>query len=212
MANKIYKILLIGPQGSGKGTQAQLLAEKLRVPIFSTGNILRQRIQSGDELGKEVGNIINAGHLAPDDLVNKIVAEKIKADGGAGYILEGYPRNLKQAEFLDGVDKLTHVLEIDLSDAEAIRRIGGRRTCPKCQAVYHIEYNPPKVEGICDHDGETLTVREDETEEVLKKRLATYHELTEPVIEFYKKQGILRQIDGRPAIEKVAEEVMENLK
>ncbi len=208
----MYKILLIGPQGSGKGTQAQILAEKFNLPVFSTGNILRQRIQSGDELGKEVEKIINTGHLAPDDLVNKIVAEKIEADRQAGYILDGYPRNLKQAEFLAEHDKLTHVVEIDLPDEEAIRRVGGRRTCPKCQAVYHIEYNPPKIEGICDHDGETLTAREDETEAALKKRLATYHELTEPVIEFYKKQGIHRQIDGRSAIEKVAEEVIRVLK
>ena len=208
----MYKILLIGPQGSGKGTQAQILAEKFNLPIFSTGNILRQRIKQDDELGKEVGSVINAGHLAPDDLVNKIIAEKIKADGQNGYILDGYPRNLKQTEFLDGVDKLTHVLEIDLPDDEAIRRIGGRRTCPKCQAVYHIEYNPPKVGGICDHDGEALIIREDETEEALKKRLATYHQATEPVIDFYKKKGIHHSIDGRPAIERVAEEVMENLK
>src|SRR3989339_388623 len=208
----MYKILLIGPQGSGKGTQAQILAEKFNLPIFSTGNILRQRIKQDDELGKEVESIMNAGHLAPDDLVNKIVAEKIKADGQAGYILDGYPRNLKQAEFLDGVDKLTHVLEINLSDEEAIRRISGRRTCPKCQAVYHIEYNPPKVGGICDHDGEALIIREDETEEALKKRLATYHQATEPVIDFYKRQGVHKQIDGRPAIEREAEEVMENLK
>lgn len=208
----MYKILFIGPQGSGKGTQAQILAEKFDLPIFSTGNILRQRIKQGDELGKEVESIINVGHLAPDDFVNKIVAEKIKNDGQNGYILDGYPRNLAQAEFLDGVDKLTNVLEIYLTDEEAIRRIGGRRTCPKCQAVYHIEYNLPKVEGFCDHDGEMLIVREDETEEALKKRLATYHGLTEPVIEFYKKKGIHKKIDGRPAIEKVAEEVMRALK
>lgn len=181
------------------------------MPLFSTGNILRQRIKQGDELGKEVESIINAGHLAPDDLVNRIVAEKIKSDGQGGYILDGYPRNMAQAKFLDGVDKLTNVLEIYLTEEEAIRRISGRRTCPKCQAVYHIEYNPPKIEGMCDHDGEALIVREDETEEALKKRLATYRALTKPVIEFYKKKGIHRRIDGRPAIEKVAEEVMGKL-
>src|SRR3989338_1877745 len=106
----MYKILLIGPQGSGKGTQAQILAEKFNLPIFSTVNILRQRIKQDDELGKEVGSVINAGHLAPDDLVNKIIAEKIKADGHNGYILDGYPRNLKQTEFLDGVYNTPHFL------------------------------------------------------------------------------------------------------
>ena len=207
----MYKILFIGPQGSGKGTQAQLVAEKFGLPIFSTGNTLRQKAQVQDELGREIKSLIDNGILAPDELVNKIVAEKIQADGQNGYILDGYPRNLAQAEFLAGVDDLTHVLEIDLSDDEAIKRIGGRRTCPKCQTVYHIEYNPPKVEGICDKDGEKLVVRDDETEEALKKRLATYHELTEPVMDFYKEKGIHHKIDGRPAIEKVFEEVMGKL-
>ncbi|HRY63203.1 MAG TPA: nucleoside monophosphate kinase [Patescibacteria group bacterium] len=207
----MYKILFIGPQGSGKGTQAQLVAEKFGLPIFSTGNILRQRAQVQDELGQEIKNLIDSGILAPDELVNKIIAEKIQAAGGNGYILDGYPRNLAQAEFLATKDELTHVLEIDLPEEETVRRLGGRRTCPKCQTVYHIEYNPPKIAGICDKDGERLVVRDDETEEVLKKRLAIYHELTEPIIDFYKGKGIHHKIDGRPAIEKVFEEVMKNL-
>jgi adenylate kinase len=207
----MYKILFIGPQGSGKGTQAQLVAQKFGLPIFSTGNILRQKMQSQDELGKEIGQLVNTGSLVPDELVNKIIAEKIKADGQNGYILDGYPRNLEQAEFLASKDNLTHVLEIELPDEEAIRRVGGRRTCPECQTVYHIEYNPPEVEGLCDKDDEPLVVRDDETEEALKRRLATYHELTEPVIEFYKAKGIHHKIDGRPAIEKVFEEVISKL-
>jgi len=207
----MYKILFIGPQGSGKGTQAQLVAEKLGLPIFSTGNTLRQKAQAQDELGQEIKNLIDNGILAPDELVNKIVAEKVQTDGGNGYILDGYPRNLAQAEFLATKDELTHVLEIDLPEEETVRRLGGRRTCPKCQTVYHVEYNPPKVEGACDKDGEKLIVRDDETEEVLKKRLAIYHELTEPVIDFYKEKGIHHKIDGRPAIEKVFVEVMKNL-
>jgi adenylate kinase len=206
------KILFIGPQGSGKGTQAELVAKKFNLPIFSTGNILRQRVQSGDELGREVEEIINSGQLVSDGIVNKIVRDKIEADGRGGYILDGYPRNLEQAKFLAGVDDLTHVLEIDLPDEEAIRRIGGRRTCPKCQTVYHIEYNPPKVEGICDKDGEKLMVRDDEKEEVLKTRLATYHKLTKPLIEFYKNKGVHYKIDGRPAIGEVFVEVNKNLK
>jgi len=207
----MYKILFIGPQGSGKGTQAQLVAEKFNLPIFSTGNILRQRIQSGDELGQEIKSLIDAGYLVPDELVNKIVADKIKTEGQGGYILDGYPRNLAQAEFLASQDELTHVLEIDLPDEESIRRIGGRRTCPKCQTVYHLEYNPPKDEGLCDNDGERLIIRDDETEEALKKRLATYHEVTEPVIGFYKNKGIHHKIDGRPAIDEVFEEVTKEL-
>lgn len=207
----MYKILFIGPQGSGKGTQAQLVAEKFGLPIFSTGNILRQRVQQQDELGKELKSLIDAGYLVSDELVNRIIAEKIQAEGQKGYILDGYPRNLAQAEFLASKDDLTHVLEIDLSDEEAIRRVGGRRTCPACQRVYHIEYNPPEVEGLCDNDDESLAIRDDETEESLKKRLAIYHEQTEPVIEFYKAKNIHHKIDGRPAIERVFEEVMSKL-
>ncbi|HOZ36340.1 MAG TPA: nucleoside monophosphate kinase [bacterium] len=207
----MYKILFIGPQGSGKGTQAQLVAEKFNLPIFSTGNILRQRVRSGDELGREIKSLIDAGYLVPDEMVNKIVVDKIQTDGGNGYILDGYPRNLAQAEFWASQDELTHVLEIDLSDEEAIKRISGRRTCPKCQTVYHIEYNPPKDEGLCDNDGERLVVRDDETEEALKKRLTTYHEQTEPVIDFYKEKGIHHKIDGQPAIPEVFEEVKNKL-
>lgn len=206
-----YKILFIGPQGSGKGTQAQILAQKFNVPIFSTGNILRQRIKQGDELGKEIENIINAGHLAPDDLVNRIVAEKIKMDGQNGYILDGYPRNLAQAEFLDGVDELTHVLEIDLPEGEAIRRISGRRTCPKCQAVYHLKYNPPKNKGVCNKDGEALIIRADEREAAVKTRLKNYHKLTEPILEFYQQKGIYHKIDGMPPIAEVNKEILEIL-
>ncbi|NMC51770.1 nucleoside monophosphate kinase [Candidatus Kuenenbacteria bacterium] len=207
----MYKILFIGPQGSGKGTQAQLLAEKFGLPIFSTGNILRQKVQQQDELGREIKSLIDAGYLVPDELVNKIIAEKIKTDGQKGYILDGYPRNLAQAEFLANQDELTHVIEIDLPEEETIRRVGGRRTCPECQRVYHIEHNPPEVEGLCDDDDESLVIREDETEEALKKRLAIYHEQTEPVIEFYKAKNIHHKIDGRPAIERVFEEVMSKL-
>ena len=158
MANKIHKILLIGPQASGKGTQAEMLSQKYNLPVFSTGNILRQQVAKGDDLGKQVAEIINKGRLAPDDLVNKIIAEKIKSVGGQGYILDGYPRNLSQANFLAAKDKLTHVFEIYISDKEAVRRISERRTCSKCQTVYHLKYNPPKNEGGCDKKGKRIKI------------------------------------------------------
>ena len=179
-----HKILIVGPQGSGKGTQAQVLSKKFDLPIFSTGNILRYKIESGDETGKKVEGLMNDGILVPDDLVNEIIAEKIEKDGGRGYILDGYPRNLMQTRFLADKDELTHVLEVDISDKEALRRITGRRTCPKCQIVYHLDYNPPKEQGKCDKCGVELIVRDDEKRETVEKRLATYYSATKPIIEY----------------------------
>lgn len=207
----IKKILLIGPQASGKGTQAELLSKKFNLPIFSTGNILRQKMQSGDDLGNELRSIINSGNLAPDDLVNKIIAEKIQTDGQNGYILDGYPRNTAQAEFLSTIDELTHVFEISIPDELAIKRVSGRRTCPQCQTVYHIETNPPTVQNICDKDGATLVIREDETEEALKKRLHTYHDQTEPLLDYYKSKNILHSIDGTQTIPEVNTDVLQIL-
>lgn len=204
----LMKILMLGPQASGKGTQAQILSDKFGWPIFSTGNILRQKAAEGDELGRRVAETMNRGELVSDDMVNKIVAEKIKFDGGKGYVLDGYPRNLSQAEFLSGQDELTHVFEIYVSDREAMRRVVGRRTCPKCQTVYHLEYNPPKSEAVCDKDGAKLIIRDDEQEEVVIKRLKNYHKLTEPIIEFYKSKRIYHKINGEQAIEKVSKDIL----
>lgn len=201
---KILKILIVGPQASGKGTQAQMLSDKFDLPIFSTGNILRQKVAEGDELVKE---IINKGRLVPDELVNKIIAEKIKKDGKRGYILDGYPRNLAQAEFLSGLGELTYVFEVYITDEEAMRRIGGRRTCPKCQMVYHLQYNPPKQEGKCDKCGAELIIRDDEQPEAVKERLKIYHKETEPVLEYYKQKGIYYKIDGMPPIAEVSKQL-----
>jgi adenylate kinase len=202
------KILFIGPQASGKGTQAEMLSKKFNLPIFSTGNVLRQRVADGDEAGKKLAEIMNSGQLVSDEMVNQIISDKISSDGSEGYILDGYPRNLSQAQFLDSVDQLTHVIEVHISDKEAIRRIGGRRTCPKCQTVYHTEYKKSAREGVCDHDGEKLVVRGDEKPEAVTKRLATYHELTEPVIDYYKSKGIYHKIDGMPSIDEVSQEIL----
>ncbi len=209
--NKTLKILMIGPQASGKGTQAKILSEKFNIPIFSTGNILRQKIAQGDELGKQLAEIVNKGELVSDEMVNEIIAEKIKQDGQAGYILDGYPRNLSQAEFLNKQDILTYVFEIYVSDEEAIRRISGRRTCSRCQEVYHIEYNPPKVEGKCDKCGGKLIIRDDEQPQVIAQRLKNYHELTEPVLDFYKQENIYHKINGEQSINKVSEDILKIL-
>lgn len=211
MDKSIYKILMVGPQGSGKGTQAQILSEKSGIPIFSTGNILRQRIQTKDEMGKKLAKMMNQGILVPDEVVNQIVFEKIDKEGKSGYILDGYPRNLDQAEFLDKKEQLTHVFEIYISDKESLRRFLGRRTCEKCQTVYHTEYNPPKEEGVCDKCGGKLVIREDETEEALAKRLDSYHKLTEPMIEFYKDRQVHHKINGEQSIPDVTEEILSQL-
>jgi len=205
--NKILKILLIGPQASGKGTQAQILSKKLKVPVFSTGNILRQKIIQADELGKQLAETINAGQLVADELVNKIIVEKIKQDGARGYILDGYPRNLSQAKFLDRQDSLNYVFEIQVSDREAIKRISGRRTCPQCQRVYHLQTNPPKNDNKCDKCGVELIVRDDEKPEIVKERLKNYHKLTEPILDYYKEKGVYYQINGEQSIVKVALEI-----
>jgi len=199
---------MIGPQGSGKGTQAQKLSKKFGLPIFSTGNILRQRIHTEDELGKKLSRIINNGILAPDEIVNKIIAEKIENDGYKGYILDGYPRNLAQARFLAGMDELTHVFEINISDKEAFRRITGRRTCPKCQIVYHLDYNPPREEGVCDKCGERLVIRDDDKSETVKRRLRMYYETARPLVEFYNKKKIHHLIDGEQSIEDVGRDIL----
>ena len=205
---QFFKILLIGPQASGKGTQAQILSEKFNLPIFAAGNILRQKMAEGDELGKQIAELVNRGNMVPNELINRMMEERIKREGGNGYILDGYPRSLGQAKFLDGLDKLTHVFEISISDEEAVRRISGRRTCPKCQTVYHIKYNPPKKEGVCDKDGAKLVVRDDEKPEIVQQRLKTYHELTEPVLEHYQKQGIYYKINGEQPIEEVSQDIL----
>ncbi|MFH1890404.1 MAG: nucleoside monophosphate kinase [Candidatus Kuenenbacteria bacterium] len=206
-----YKILIIGPQGSGKGTQARILSEHFDLPVFSTGNILRNKIEAGDEIGKKVEGLMNSGILAPDDLVNQIIAEKIEKDGGRGYILDGYPRNVAQSRFLDGVDELTYVFEIDISDKEALRRITGRRTCPKCQIVYHLDYNPPKRQGKCDKCDEELVVRDDEKRETVEKRLAIYHSTIKSIIGFYKDKKIYHLIDGEQPIKDVTRNILKVL-
>lgn len=209
--NKILKISVVGPQASGKGTQAEILARKFSLPIFSAGNSLRQRVAKGDKLGKEIEEIINKGKLVSDALVNKIIADDIDQEGEEGYILDGYPRNLKQVEFFDANYDLTYVFEIYISDKEAFRRISGRRTCVKCQAVYHMEYKPPQTEGVCDKCGAKLVIRDDEMKEAIKERLKVYHSLTEPILEHYREEGVYYRINGEQPISKVAEDILKIL-
>lgn len=203
------KIIILGPQGSGKGTQTGLISKKFNIPKISMGDILRYNVSNKTELGELAGSYMNKGNLVPDDVVNKIVKDRIsKDDCKNGFILDGYPRNVKQAEMLKKITDIDFVLEVDISDKEAIKRISGRRSC-SCGEVYHTFYNPPKISEICDKCGSRLFQREDDKEEYIKKRLETYHKETSQIIEFYKEKHI--RIEGKQTIEKVFEDIIKTL-
>lgn len=201
-------ILLFGPQGSGKGTQGQKLTEHLRLPLIVTGDIFRSNIKAGTALGALVKQYINQGELVPDDVTNQMIQQRLaEADCATGFILDGFPRSVAQAKALDQFARITHLLHIQLSDEEAVRRIENRRTCVANGHVYHLLYNPPTQAGVCDIDGSELKQRDDDTAEALRKRLAIYHAETEPLLEHYRAQGVVHDIDGTPPIPEVWESV-----
>jgi len=203
----------MGPQGSGKGTQADILSEKLGIPHISTGEIFRENIKNQTELGKKIEQIVKSGALVPDEITNEITKQRLEQEDCAnGFILDGFPRNLPQTEFLDKVKEIGLVLEVWISDEEATKRISQRRTCLKCQRVYHLIYNPPKNDEICDECGQKLVIREDDREETVKNRLKIYHEQTKPLIDYYKAKGVYEKIDGMPPIPEVTEQITKILK
>ncbi|PIT90443.1 MAG: adenylate kinase [Candidatus Komeilibacteria bacterium CG10_big_fil_rev_8_21_14_0_10_41_13] len=207
------KIIIFGPQGSGKGTQAKLLSEKLNIPHISTGKIFRDNIEEQTDLGKEAQKYMAQGNLVPDDLVIALIKDRLaETDCSDGFILDGYPRTMPQAESLDAIIKLDLALEIWIPDEEAIHRISQRRSCSVCGEIFHLSHKPPKVESVCDKCGGKLIVRDDDQEKAIKQRLASYHKLTEPLIDHYKAQDIYMKIDGRPAIEAVKESIFEIFK
>jgi len=195
-------LVLLGPPGSGKGTQGERLNADLNLPYYATGDILRGAVRDETELGKSAKEYMDAGDLVPDELIVGIIAERIDSEEARqGFILDGFPRTTPQAEALDAKlgelgREVTSVLLIDVSDDEVVRRLGGRRTCEAEGHVYHVEFNPPKVEGVCDVDGSPLIVRDDDKPEVIRKRLATYHEKTEPLVAYYEVKGVLARVDG----------------
>jgi adenylate kinase len=212
MKNRIFNIIFLGHQGSGKGTQAELLGKKLNLPILAMGDFFRREISVGTEIGKMAEIINNRGELMPDNITNKIVAgELAKKEYKNGIILDGFPRNLIQAKALEEALKTTLAILVNISDKESITRISGRRTCPACGMVYHIKYNPPVRENICDRCSEKLIIRADDTEEAIKRRLEIYHEETEPMIYYYKQRGLLLEVNGEQPIEKVHEEIIKKL-
>lgn len=203
------QIIIFGPQGSGKGTQAELIARRHHWPYISTGDIFRYHLENQTELGKKVAEYVNTGHLVPDKLTNKIVQNRInQPDCAVGFVLDGYPRNKNQLEFLNRIAKIDFAIIIELGDTEAVSRLGGRFAC-KCGLSYHLEFNPPKKEGICDKCGSELFKREDDQPEAIKKRLKIYHQETEPLLEIYEKQGILSRVDGAKSIEDVYQQIDE---
>ena len=211
-------ILLMGPPGAGKGTQAAELVKAFNIPHISTGDMFRAAIKEGTELGKQAKACIDAGKLVPDELTVGIVRERLsKDDCQKGFILDGFPRTVEQADALNGILKeigltLTRVLNINVPASELIERAVGRRICKKCGATYHVKFNPPKQEGICDDCGEALTQRADDTAETMKNRLSVYEASTKPLIDYYQKAGIYTEVDGRQAIDKVTKELIATLK
>ncbi len=208
----MMRMILLGAPGAGKGTQAEIIREKFGIPQISTGNIIREQVKSGSELGKQVKSVIESGKLVSDDLVIALVRERLKdADCANGFILDGFPRTIPQAKALAEISDIDVVLEIYVPDETIIRRMSGRRTCPTCGATYHVEYNPPKVEGKCDTCSADLIVRADDSEQVVSDRLKVFHEQTEPLIAFYKEQNKVKTVIGQGGIEETSRLVMEAL-
>ena len=203
-------LILLGAPGAGKGTQAELLVKKLSIPAISTGNMLREAIANGTDLGKKAKEYMDEGNLVPDDLILGIVAERVsRPDCARGFILDGVPRTLAQAEALEarGV-KIDHVISIEVDDSEIERRMTGRRVCAKCGASYHVSANPPKVEGVCDACGGELTIRKDDAPETVRKRLQVYHSTTEVLKDFYGKLGRLCIVNGSQSIEDANRDIL----
>jgi len=190
------RVVFIGPQGSGKGTQAELLSARFSIPAISPGALYRDHIKRGTDVGKKAQEIVSAGDLVGDDLTKQVVQERLaKSDVEHGYILDGYPRNEQQRVDLADITEIDHVFVISISDELAVKRISGRRGCSQGH-IYHVTFTPPKEEGVCDIDGEPLTQRDDDTEEAVKKRLAIYHEETQPIIDQYREQDLVHDVDG----------------
>jgi adenylate kinase len=206
-------LVLLGPPGSGKGTQGERLAADSRLPYYATGDILRAAVRDETELGKKAKQYMDRGDLVPDDVITGVIAERLQGDEAAdGFILDGFPRTTGQAEALDEVMKrlgreLTSAVLIDVDDDEVVRRLGGRRTCEKEGHIFHADFDPAKEEGVCDICGGKLVVREDDKPEVIRHRLGQYHEKTEPLIAYYDDQAILKRVDGDQTPDEVTEKI-----
>jgi adenylate kinase len=198
-------LILFGPPGAGKGTQAERLRKDFELPYIATGDMLRQNVKDQTELGKKAKEYMDAGDLVPDDLIVAMAADRLSRDDAQdGFILDGFPRTIDQAQALDRQlsemgpppRRVTAALLIDVPDEEVVRRLSGRRMCVKSGHNYHVEFDPPKHEGVCDQDGSRLVQREDDKPEVIENRLRVYHEKTKPLVDYYDERGLMRRIDG----------------
>ncbi len=195
-------LILLGPPGSGKGTQGERLQEDFRLPYYATGDILRTAVAEGTELGQTAKEYMDRGDLVPDEVIIGVIAERVEsAEAADGFILDGFPRTVGQADALgeemEGLGRgITAAVLIDVSDEEVIRRLGGRRTCAKNGHIFHVDFDPPKNEGVCDICGARLIVRDDDKPDVIRHRLETYDEKTKPLIAFYEERGVLKRVDG----------------
>lgn len=211
------RMVLLGPPGAGKGTQAKRLAEHFGIAHVSTGDILRRQVEQGTQLGQQARELMDAGALVPDALIIRMVEERLaEADCTAGFLLDGFPRNRAQAEALEALlerreQELHAVALLVVEDEELVRRLSGRCSCPRCGAVYHAVFSPPREPGRCDTCGERLVQREDDREETVRHRLSVYHEQTRPLVEFYRERGLLVTVDGAEAIDSVFQELVEEL-
>lgn len=211
------RVVLVGPPGAGKGTQAQFIAARLSIPKISTGDIFRANVKGGTELGRKAREYMDRGDLVPDEITNAMVRDRLaEADARDGFLLDGFPRNVPQAEVLNEIladlgTKLDVVLELKVDDGEVVRRLAGRRTCPNCGRIWHVELDPPRKEGVCDDCGGKLYQREDDSEETVRHRLEVYQEQTAPLISFYKRQGVLVCVEATGPVEEVTKRAMDAL-
>ena len=211
------KIIMLGAPGAGKGTQAQMIADKFNIPHISTGDIFRANIKNGTELGKKAKEFMDKGLLVPDELTVQLLLDRVANDDCKnGYVLDGFPRTIPQADVLDAEltklgDKVDFAVNVDVPDENIVRRMSGRRACLKCGATYHIEHIPPKKEGICDKCGSELVQREDDKPETVQNRLSVYHEQTQPLIDYYDKKNILKTVDGTKDMQEVFNEIVKIL-
>ena len=195
-------IVMLGAPGAGKGTQAAMICEKYDIPHISTGDIFRANIKNQTELGRKAKAYMDAGQLVPDELTVELLLDRVSRDDcSRGYVLDGYPRTIPQAQVLTDAlrernDAVDYAINVDVPDENIVRRMSGRRSCPKCGASYHIQYIPPRVEGICDTCGSKLIQRDDDKPETVQNRLSVYHKQTQPLIEYYEKAGVLSTVDG----------------
>jgi adenylate kinase len=210
-------LVLLGPPGAGKGTQARRLVEDFSLPYIATGDMLREAVRDGTELGEKAKRYMNNGDLVPDDLIIAMIIERLQEpDTEKGFVIDGFPRTTAQAEALDKeletlARSLSAALFFEVSEEEAMRRLSGRRVCVKNQHNFHVDFDPPKHPDRCDRDGSRLIIRDDDKPEVIKHRLEEYHEKTEPLIEYYEKQGILRRIDGSRNADEVRDQIRATL-